>query len=59
VEIDAVMATDEETTRLRWSVRVGLPLRFRMFESMVAPQARRAAALDLEALKRRLESLPG
>jgi len=26
---------------------------------MVAPQARRAAALDLEALKRRLESVPG
>jgi carbon monoxide dehydrogenase subunit G len=46
---------DDEATRLRWSVKVGLPLRFRMFESMVAPQARRAAALDLEALKRRLE----
>ena len=59
VEIDAVMATDEQATRLRWSLRVGLPLRFRMFESMVAPQARRAAALDLEALKRRLESAPG
>ena len=59
VEIDAVMATDEQATRLRWSVRVGLPLRFRMFESMVAPQARRAAALDLEALKRRLEAAPG
>ena len=59
VEIDAVMATDEQATRLRWSVRIGLPLRFRMFESMVAPQARRAAALDLEALKRRLEAAPG
>jgi hypothetical protein len=34
-------------------------LRFRMFESMVAPQAKRAAALDLEALKRRLETAPG
>ena len=56
---DAVMATDEQATRLRWSVRIGLPLRFRMFESMVAPQARRAAALDLEALKRRLEDAPG
>jgi uncharacterized protein YndB with AHSA1/START domain len=58
VQIDAVMATDDEATRLRWSVRVGLPLRFRMFESMVAPQARRAAALDLEALKRRVEGGP-
>jgi len=59
VEIDAVIATDDMATRLRWSVRIGLPLRFRMFESMVAPQARRAAALDLEALKRRLESVAG
>jgi len=56
VEIDAVIAADVLATRLRWSVRLGLPLRFRMFESMVAPQARRAAALDLEAFKRRLES---
>jgi hypothetical protein len=30
-----------------------------MFESMVAPQAKRAAALDLEALKRRLEAAGG
>jgi hypothetical protein len=59
IEIDAVLALDELATRLRWSLRLGLPLRFRMFESMVAPQARRAAALDLEALKRRLESVAG
>jgi hypothetical protein len=59
IEIDAVLATDDLATRLRWSVRIGLPLRFRMFESMVAPQAKRAAALDLEALKRRLESVAG
>jgi uncharacterized protein YndB with AHSA1/START domain len=59
VEIDAVLATHELATRLRWSLRVGLPLRYRMFESMVAPQARRAAALDLEAFKRRLESATG
>jgi carbon monoxide dehydrogenase subunit G len=59
VEIDAVLAADDLATRLRWSARIGLPLRFRMFESMVAPQARRAAALDLEALKRRLESVAG
>ena len=56
VEIEGVLALDELATRLRWSLRVGLPLRYRMFESMVAPQARRAAALDLEAFKRRLES---
>jgi hypothetical protein len=42
---------------LRWQLRVDLPLRYRMFEGMVAPQARRAAALDLEAFKRRLESV--
>jgi carbon monoxide dehydrogenase subunit G len=59
IEIDAVLALDELATRLRWSLRLGLPLRFRMFESMVAPQAKRAAALDLEAFKRRLESATG
>jgi carbon monoxide dehydrogenase subunit G len=59
IEIDAVIAADDLATRLRWSVRIGLPLRYRMFESMVTPQARRAAALDLEAFKRRLESVAG
>jgi hypothetical protein len=59
IEIDAVVAADDLATRLRWSARVGLPLRYRMFESMVAPQARKAAALDLEALRRRLRSTPG
>ena len=59
VEIDAVVSSDDLATRLRWTARIGLPLRFRMFESMVAPQARRAAALDLEALKRRLETVAG
>ena len=42
---------------LRWALRADLPLRYRMFEGMVAPQARRAAGLDLEAFKRRLESV--
>jgi uncharacterized protein YndB with AHSA1/START domain len=55
LEIDAVLALDEMATRLRWSLRIGLPLRYRAFESIVAPQARRAAALDLEAFRRRLE----
>jgi carbon monoxide dehydrogenase subunit G len=58
IEIDAVLALDELATRLRWSLRLGLPLRYRMFESMVAPQAKRAAALDLEAFKQRLEMGP-
>jgi len=56
IEIDAALAPDGPATRLRWSLRLKLPLRYRMFESMVTPQARRAAALDLEAFKRRLES---
>ena len=59
VEIDAVVAADELATRLRWSARVGLPLKFRMLESLVAPQARKAAGLDLEAFKRRLEAGQG
>lgn len=60
VQFDAGLAPDGElATTLRWSVRIGLPLKYRMFESMVAPQARRAAALDVEALKRRLESVAG
>ena len=56
VEIDAALGPQDSGTRLRWSLALKLPLRFRMFESMVKPQAKRAAALDLEAFKRRLES---
>lgn len=56
VEIDAVMTPDGNGTRLRWSLRIGLPLRFRMFEAMVAPQVRRAVTLDLEAFRRRVEA---
>jgi uncharacterized protein YndB with AHSA1/START domain len=57
VEVDATLAPAEDgTVRLRWSLRIGLPLRYRMFESMVAPQARQAAALDLEAFRQRLEA---
>ncbi len=57
VDLEAVVSADGAGTLLRWSIRVGLPLRFRMLEGMVAPQARRAATLDLETLKRRLESV--
>jgi hypothetical protein len=56
IEIDAALGPQGSATRLRWSLGLKLPLRFRMFESMVSPQAKRAAALDLEAFKRRLES---
>ena len=59
IEIDAALTPDGQATRLRWSLRLKLPLRFRVFESMVGPQAKRAAALDLEALKQRLESVAG
>jgi uncharacterized protein YndB with AHSA1/START domain len=59
VGIDATVEADGPSTVLRWSLRVDLPLRYRMFEGMVAPQARKAAALDLESFKRRLESVAG
>ena len=57
IAIDASVAAEGTSTVLRWALRADLPLRYRMFEGMVAPQARRAAGLDLEALKRRLESV--
>ena len=56
IEIDAAVTPDGPGTRLRWSLRIDLPLRFRMFEAMVAPQARRAVTLDLEAFRRHLET---
>jgi uncharacterized protein YndB with AHSA1/START domain len=60
IDIDASLAPagdgDGHGTSLRWSIRIGLPLRYRMFESMARPQVERAAALDVEALRRRLES---
>ena len=58
IDIDAAVAPEGDGTRLRWSIRIGLPLRYRMFESMARPQVERAAALDIEALRRRLESTP-
>lgn len=57
VDIEAVLEPGGAGTRLLWRVRIGLPLRFRVFEGMAAPQVRRAAALDLEALRIRLESV--
>ena len=57
VSIDASLGSDGPVTRLGWRLRIGLPLRYRMLESMAAPQVRRAAALDLEAFRQRLESV--
>jgi carbon monoxide dehydrogenase subunit G len=57
IEIDAGLTADGPVTRLDWHLRIGLPLRYRMLESMAAPQVRRAAALDLEAFRQRLESV--
>jgi uncharacterized protein YndB with AHSA1/START domain len=59
VEIDGTLLPDGSTTRLRWTLKVGLPLRYRVLESMATPQVRRAAALDLEAFRQRLEADAG
>jgi uncharacterized protein YndB with AHSA1/START domain len=56
IEIDASMAADGAGTALHWSIRIGLPFRFRIFESMARPEVERAAALDIERLRRDLES---
>lgn len=60
IEIDASLTpTDrhgEPGTALRWTIRIGLPFRYRFFESMARPQVERAAALDVEALRRGLEA---
>jgi len=46
---------DGFATVLRWDLRLGLPLKYRMFEGMAKPQVKRAVALDLEAFRRRVE----
>jgi uncharacterized protein YndB with AHSA1/START domain len=57
-ELDAALSpTTEGGTSLRWSVRIDLPFRYRIFESMASPQVQRAAALDIEAFRRRLQSV--
>lgn len=52
VEIDATIEPLDAGCRLDWRLRIELPLRYRAFGSMVAPQVRRALALDLEAFRR-------
>lgn len=58
IELDATLTSVGPGCRLDWRVAIGLPLRYRMFESMAGPQARRAADLDLEAFRRQLASRP-
>lgn len=59
IDINAGLTADGPVTTLGWHLRIGLPLRYRMLGSMAAPQVRRAAALDLEAFRQRLESVAG
>ena len=60
VGIEAHLVAAGATTRLRWHLRrSGLPLRFRLFESMAKPQVERAARLDLEAFRQRLDAAAG
>jgi len=59
IEIEASLAptdTAGTATVLRWTIRIGLPFRFRILEGIARPQVQRALELDLEALRRRLES---
>lgn len=58
VGTDGAATERAPATDLTWSFRIDLPFRYRVFEGMAAPQVRRAAALDLEALRLRLESTP-
>lgn len=57
VAIDAHLTDRSPGAHLRWRLRIGLPLRYRAFESMAKPQVERAARLDLEAFRRRLDAI--
>lgn len=56
VGIDAHLAPRDAGTTLSWHLRITVPLRYRLFESMAAPQVERAIRLDLEALRQRLST---
>jgi uncharacterized protein YndB with AHSA1/START domain len=56
IAIEADVGPADTGSTLRWSIRIGLPFRYRIFESMAKPQVQHAAALDIEALRRSLES---
>jgi hypothetical protein len=58
IRIEATIEATDVGCHLDWRLTITLPLRYRAFESMAAPQVRRAAALDLEAFRIRLESSP-
>lgn len=59
IDMDASLVVLEPgVTGLRWAIRIGVPFRYRIFESMARPQVERAAALDVESLRRGLESVP-
>ena len=58
IAIEADVAPADRGSTLRWSIRIGLPFRYRIFESMAKPQVQHAAALDIEALRRNLRSSP-
>lgn len=57
LEVDATIVPDGLRCRLRWAVRIALPLRLRLLEAMARPEVVRAAAIDLEALRRLLDSV--
>jgi uncharacterized protein YndB with AHSA1/START domain len=54
IVIDATLAAADEGSALRWSIRIGLPFRYRIFESMARPEVERAARLDIERLRQDL-----
>jgi len=54
IAIDATLAAADEGSALRWSIRIGLPFRYRIFESMARPEVERAARLDIERLRQDL-----
>jgi uncharacterized protein YndB with AHSA1/START domain len=56
IRIEATVAVSGGGSTLRWAISIGLPLRYRFFESMAKPEVQRAAALDVEALRRSLEA---
>lgn len=59
IEVDARLTPEGATCRLRWTLKLGLPIKYRFFESMVAPQVKQAAAADLERLRIGLQSVAG
>jgi uncharacterized protein YndB with AHSA1/START domain len=59
LSLDAALAADGPLTTLRWSLKLSLPLKWRFFEAMVAPQVQEAAVADLERLRVRLSAVAG